>query len=117
MLVAGTNFSLLPPCLPFLLAFHTSASQFAALIAPLSLQCLQPMPNKCVCGADATVLQCLPAIVINPENPAFNTSVPALYADFLQLLLSAQSVLTFRFLAQTLFRGIIHCTKPSGIAS
>ena len=65
MLVAGTNVSLLPPCPPFLLAFHTHASQFAALIAPLSLQCLQPMPNKCVCGANATVLQCLPAIVIN----------------------------------------------------
>ena len=29
--------------------------QFAALTAPLSLQCLQPMPNKCVCGAGATV--------------------------------------------------------------
>ena len=65
MPVAGTNVSHLPPWPPFLLAFHTHASQFAALIAPLSLQCLQPMPNNCVCEADATVLQCLPAIVIN----------------------------------------------------
>ena len=44
-----------PPAPPFLLAFHSHAWQFAALIAPLSLQCLQPMPNKCACGADATV--------------------------------------------------------------
>ena len=52
-----------------------------------------------------------------PENPAFNTSVRALYAHFLQVLQSAQSTPTSRFLAHTLFRGIIRCTKTSGIAS
>ena len=46
-----------------------------------------------------------------------NKFVPALYAHFLRLLQSAHSVPSSRFLAQTLFRGIIQCTKTSGFAS
>ena len=55
MLAAGANVSLLPPCPPVLLVFHTDASQFAALIAPLPFHCLQSIPDKCVCWADKTI--------------------------------------------------------------
>ena len=44
------------PYSPFLLAF-TPLRDYSLhrLPASYSLQCLQPMPNKCVCGADGTV--------------------------------------------------------------
>ena len=46
-----------------------------------------------------------------------NTSVLASNAHFLRLSQPAQSVPSSRFLAQTLFRGIIRCTKTSGFAT
>ena len=46
MLAAGAHISLLPLFSPFLLDFYGHASYFAALMDPLSLQCLQPMHCK-----------------------------------------------------------------------
>ena len=60
------------------------------------------------------VLQCLTAIVINSLQPC----IPAQqFVHFLRLSQSAQSVPDSRFLAQTLFRGILRCSKTSGFAS
>ena len=67
---------------------------------------------------DVPVLQCLTAIVTNSLEPYIPTHrIPASNAHFLRLSQSAQSVPSSRFLAQTLFRGIIPCTKMSGFAS
>ena len=57
MMAAEANVSLLPPYLPLsLLRFTPMPHSVMHRLPPLSLQCLQPMPDKCVCGADATVL-------------------------------------------------------------
>ena len=64
-----------PSCLS-----HTCLTIFA-LIAPFSLACLKPMPNKCVCGADATVsvaelgdaLRCAP-VAMYPRCPTICTT-------------------------------------------
>ena len=45
-----------------------------------------------------------------------NTSLSASNAHFLRLSQSTQLVPSSKFLAQTLFRGIIRCTKTSGFA-
>ena len=75
------------------------------------LQCI--VPPTCLCIA--AVSDSRSDQLLRTLHP--NTSVPALYAHFLLLLQSAQSVPSSRFLAQTLFRGIIRCTKTSGFAS
>ena len=63
------------------------------------------------------VLQCLTAIVINSLHPCnSNTIVRASNAHFLRLSHSAHSIPTSKSLAQTLFRGIIRCTKTTGFA-
>ena len=64
------------------------------------------------------LLRCPTAIVINLlEPPHPNPSIPASNAHFLRLLQPARRLPSFRFFAQTLFRGIVWCTKTSGFAS
>ena len=67
-------------------------------------------PSACVAVSDGHSDQCLRTL-----HP--NTSVPALYALFVRLLQSTQSVPKSIFLTQTFYRGIIWCTKTSGFTS
>ena len=78
-----------PHCLPV----HTSRVIQPGFFCSFLLQCNVPPTFLCIAAHQ----------LLGHLHP--NTSVPALYAHFLELWQSAQSLPRSRFLAQTLFRG------------
>ena len=124
----------------FLTAFHSIPSSDSASQAPLYLESdheatdpktslrsdgpqnthTQSTPARLVVlisseiprATHVAVLHCLTAIVINSLQPCMPAQQ---FGHFLRLSQSAKLVPSPRFLAQTLFIGIIWCTKTSGL--